>query len=67
MREDTNDWMIDENGFYVATRSFLIRRGSCCANQCRNCPYIPRHGGLESVPPTEPSEAREPRASMESR
>src|ERR1700704_3847661 len=38
--EDSNDWMIDANGFYVATRSFLIRRGFCCANQCRNCPYI---------------------------
>ena len=39
-KEDTDDWMVDENGFYVATRSFLIRRGSCCANQCRHCPYI---------------------------
>ena len=38
--EDTGDWIIDSNGFYVATRSFLIRRGYCCANQCRNCPYI---------------------------
>ena len=37
---DTNDWEIDPNGLYVATRSFLIRRGYCCANQCRNCPYI---------------------------
>ncbi len=40
MREDTDDWIIDANGFYVATRSFLIRRGFCCANQCRNCPYV---------------------------
>ncbi len=38
--EDPGDWTIDSNGFYVATRSFLIRRGNCCANQCRNCPYI---------------------------
>jgi hypothetical protein len=38
--EDRDDWIIDSNGFYVATRSFLIRRGYCCANQCRNCPYI---------------------------
>jgi len=38
--EDSNDWVIDSNGFYVATRSFLMRRGYCCANQCRNCPYI---------------------------
>ncbi|SRR5260370_41092679 len=38
--EDQDDWIIDSNGLYVATRSFLIRRGYCCANQCRNCPYI---------------------------
>jgi|SRR6266849_343853 len=37
---DSTDWEIDSNGFYVATRSFLVRRGYCCANQCRNCPYI---------------------------
>ncbi len=38
--ENQDDWIIDANGFYIATRSFLIRRGYCCANQCRNCPYI---------------------------
>jgi hypothetical protein len=38
--EDSGDWIIDSNGFYIATRSFLMRRGYCCANQCRNCPYI---------------------------
>jgi Family of unknown function (DUF5522) len=37
---DQDDWVIDASGFYVASRSFLIRRGFCCANQCRNCPYI---------------------------
>lgn len=38
--EDSDDWIIDAHGFYIATRSFLMRRGFCCANQCRNCPYI---------------------------
>ena len=38
--DDQTDWLIDPNGLYIATRSFLIRRGYCCANQCRNCPYI---------------------------
>jgi hypothetical protein len=41
--ENSTDWVIDSNGFYIATRSFLIRRGYCCANQCRNCPYINWH------------------------
>jgi hypothetical protein len=38
--QGSDDWIIDANGFYIATRSFLIRRGYCCANECRNCPYI---------------------------
>ncbi len=38
--EQNADWEIDANGFWIATRSFLIRRGYCCANQCRHCPYI---------------------------
>lgn len=37
---EEHDWDIDANGFYIATRGFLIRRGYCCANRCRNCPYI---------------------------
>jgi hypothetical protein len=38
--ENMVDWEIAEDGLYVATRDFLIRRGYCCANRCRNCPYI---------------------------
>lgn len=34
------DWEITPDGLYIATRHFLIRRGYCCANQCRHCPYI---------------------------
>jgi hypothetical protein len=28
-----------ENGFYVFTASYLLRRGYCCDNGCRHCPY----------------------------
>ena len=28
-----------ENGLYVFTESFLKRRGYCCDNGCRHCPY----------------------------
>ncbi len=38
--EEEEDWEITSDGLYMATRSFLTRRGYCCANQCRNCPYI---------------------------
>ncbi len=28
-----------ENGFYVFTRAYLLRRGYCCKSGCRHCPY----------------------------
>jgi len=31
---------LDETtGQLVMTRAFLLSRGSCCGNGCRNCPY----------------------------
>ncbi len=40
---DEADWEITREGLYVATRGFLVRRGYCCANRCRHCPYINWH------------------------
>ena len=28
-----------ENGRFVLTEGYLRRRGSCCDNGCRHCPY----------------------------
>ncbi len=28
-----------EDGLFVFTREFLLRRGYCCESGCRNCPY----------------------------
>ncbi len=33
------DYTIDENGLYVFTREYLLRRGYCCLSGCRNCPW----------------------------
>jgi hypothetical protein len=30
---------IEENGMLVFTKKFLLDRGFCCNNGCRNCPY----------------------------
>jgi hypothetical protein len=30
-----------ENGLMVLTAHFLLKRGFCCGNGCRNCPYLP--------------------------
>lgn len=37
--EKEQDYYIDENGNLVMTREFLERRGTCCGNGCRHCPY----------------------------
>ena len=28
-----------ENGLYVFTEKFHLKRGYCCGNGCRHCPY----------------------------
>jgi len=30
---------IMENGLLVMSRWYLLRRGHCCENGCRHCPY----------------------------
>jgi hypothetical protein len=32
------DFTIEE-GLYVFTAKYLLERGFCCENGCRNCPY----------------------------
>jgi hypothetical protein len=37
-----------ENGFVVLTAIYHLRRGHCCGNRCRHCPYehanVPKPG-----------------------
>jgi hypothetical protein len=40
--KDGDDFYM-ENGFRVMTEGFLKRRGYCCGNGCRHCPYFPKH------------------------
>jgi Family of unknown function (DUF5522) len=28
-----------ENGLFVFTSAYHLKRGFCCKNQCRHCPY----------------------------
>lgn len=37
------------------TRDFLLRRGTCCENGCRNCPY-----GFRAAPETERNTEADP-------
>jgi hypothetical protein len=37
-----------ENGLMVLTAHFLLERGYCCGNDCRNCPYEKKQIPLQS-------------------
>jgi Family of unknown function (DUF5522) len=36
--EDNKDYYI-ENGFYVFTEQYHLKRGYCCKSGCRHCPW----------------------------
>ncbi|MCH7408193.1 DUF5522 domain-containing protein [Belliella sp. DSM 111904] len=33
------DYYLNENGLMVFTAQYHIRRGYCCKNGCKHCPY----------------------------
>jgi len=33
------DYYKTEEGYIVFTEQYLLRRGYCCKNNCRHCPY----------------------------
>lgn len=45
-----------ENGYIIFTKEYLLKRGYCCKNGCRNCPYKKNNAAfvppeLRTVPP----------------
>ena len=32
-----------EDGKYVFTKEFHLKRGHCCGSGCKNCPFYPVH------------------------
>lgn len=41
--EEGIDYVIDQqSGLIVLTAFFLEKRGYCCGNKCKNCPYHPK-------------------------
>jgi len=33
------DFYWDKSGLMILTKDYLLKRGSCCENGCRHCPY----------------------------
>lgn len=42
MKKEKEDFYI-ENGKYVFTESYHLKRGYCCGSGCRHCPFEPKH------------------------
>jgi hypothetical protein len=38
-RLDEEDYYFNEKGLMVFTRSYHLKRGYCCKNNCLHCPY----------------------------
>jgi hypothetical protein len=36
---DPEDFYFSEEGFRVFTRTYHLKRGYCCKNNCRHCPF----------------------------
>jgi hypothetical protein len=36
---DPDDFYYSEEGYMVFTEKYLLKRGYCCQNGCKHCPY----------------------------
>lgn len=36
---EEGDFYINKDGYKVFTEQYLLRRGYCCKNGCKHCPY----------------------------
>lgn len=39
MSVEKPDYYLDEFGNLVFTREYHLKRGTCCKNKCRHCPW----------------------------
>ncbi len=45
------DYYFNEDGYVVLTEKYHLKKGSCCGNGCKHCPY-----DFENVPEPKRSE-----------
>ncbi len=41
---DPEDYYLTEEGFIVFTEKYHLKRGYCCQNNCKHCPYRNKSG-----------------------
>lgn len=65
-----DDFYYNEQGYMVLTGAYLLKRGTCCGNGCKHCPYRyenvpePRRSELRRAHPKMPEDARDPSAEL---
>jgi hypothetical protein len=37
------DYYMSPDGYRILTKKYLSERGYCCGNECKHCPYFPKH------------------------
>ncbi|NQU84210.1 MAG: hypothetical protein HQ541_00465 [Mariniphaga sp.] len=40
--KEGHDFYMSKDGYRIMTEEYLTRRGYCCANGCKHCPYWPK-------------------------
>lgn len=53
MREGI-DFYFNENGFMVFTEAYHLKRGYCCKNKCKHCPWGFSKEKVRDVPDKKP-------------
>lgn len=36
---EADEYYYDPSGFIIFTEKYLLKRGYCCKNACKHCPY----------------------------
>ncbi|MCX8080053.1 MAG: DUF5522 domain-containing protein [Bacteroidia bacterium] len=40
---EPDEYYYNEQGFIVFTEKYHLKRGYCCGNGCKHCPYKPKN------------------------
>lgn len=56
---EEDDYYLKEDGLMVFTEKYHLKRGYCCGNKCRHCPYqhinVPKKNAHDSKEKTSES------------
>ena len=47
---EEDEYYYSAEGYIVFTEKYLLKRGYCCQNGCKHCPYGFKKKGLKSNP-----------------